>query len=96
MTAREAFSASVKEKVLPIGCKLRRVKYLNSVREQVHRAVRRRRRAMRRFRPSHMAERAIEGIGAMHAMRKGQVKRLEGGDATGQAQFVESLLGVAA
>ena len=32
----EAFAASVKEKVLPFDCKLRRVKYLNNVIEQDH------------------------------------------------------------
>lgn len=37
----EAFAASVSEKVLPPYCKLRRVKYLNNVIEQDHRAVRR-------------------------------------------------------
>jgi transposase, IS6 family len=42
----EAFATSVKEKVLPSDCKLRRVKYLNNVIEQDHRAVRRRWRAM--------------------------------------------------
>src|SRR5436305_7631135 len=59
----EAFAASVKEKVLPQDCKLRRVKYLNDIIEQDHRAIRRRRRrAMYCFRPFHTAERAIEGI----------------------------------
>jgi len=29
-------------------------------------------------------------------MRQGQVRRLEGGDATGQSKFVESLFGIAA
>jgi hypothetical protein len=43
-----------------------------------------------------MAERAIEGIEAMHMMRKGQVKRLDGRDAVGQAKFVASLFGVTA
>ncbi len=42
----EAFAASVAEKILPRDCKLRRVKYLNNVIEQDHRAVRRRWRAM--------------------------------------------------
>jgi hypothetical protein len=32
----------------------------------------------------------------MHMMRKGQVKRLDGRDTSGQAKFVESLFGVAA
>jgi len=44
----------------------------------------------------HTAERTIEGIEAMHVMRKGQVKRLDSRDAAGQAKFVASLFGVAA
>ena len=92
----EAFAASVKEKVLPIDCKLRRVKYFNNVIEQDHRAVRRRWRAMQCFRSFHTAERTIEGVEAAHMMRKGQVKRLDGREAAGQARFVESLFGVAA
>jgi transposase-like protein len=46
----EAFAASVKEKVLPHDCKLRRVKYLNNIIEQDHRAIRRRWRVMQCFR----------------------------------------------
>jgi transposase-like protein len=57
----EAFAASVKDKSLPIDCGLRRVKCLNNVIEQGHRAIRRRWRAMQRFRPFHTAERRIEG-----------------------------------
>ena len=92
----EVSAASVKEKVLPADCKLRRVKYLNNVIEQDHRAVRRRWRVMQCFRSFHTAERAIEGVGAMHVIRKGQVKRLDGRDAIGQAKFADSLFGVAA
>jgi transposase-like protein len=92
----EAFSASVEEKVLPPDCKLRRVRYLNNVIEQGHRFIRRRWRAMQCFRTFHTAERTIEGIEAAHMMRKGQVKRLGGRDAMGQAQFVAGLFGVAA
>jgi transposase-like protein len=92
----EAFAASVKEKVLPRDCKLRRVKYLNNVIEQDHRAIRRRWRAMQCFRSFHTAERTLEGVEAAHMVKKGQVKRLDGRDAAGQAKFVESLFGVAA
>lgn len=92
----EAFAASVKDKVLPIDCKLRRIKYLNNVIEQDHRAIRSRWRAMQCFRSFHTAERTIEGIEAAHMMRNGQVKRLDGGDAAGQAKFVADLFGVAA
>lgn len=49
----EAFATSVKEKVLPSDRKLRRVKYLNNVVEQDHRAIRRRWRAMQCSRSFH-------------------------------------------
>lgn len=42
----EAFAASVKEKILPHDCKLWRVKDLNNIIEQDHRAIRRWWRAM--------------------------------------------------
>ncbi len=92
----QAFAASVREKVLPADCKLRRVKYLNNVIEQDHRFVRRRWRAMQCFRSFHTAERTIEGVEAVHMMRKGQVKRLDGKDKIGQARFVETLFVVTA
>jgi transposase-like protein len=92
----EAFAASIKEKVLPFDCKLRRVKYLNNVIEQDHRAIRKRWRAAQCFRSFHTAERAIEGIEAMHMMRKGQVKRIDGRDVIEQVKFVKSLFGIAA
>jgi transposase-like protein len=92
----EAFTASVKEKILPHDCKLRRVKYLNNVIEQDHRFIRRRWRAMQCFRSFHTAERTLEGIEAVNMMRKGQVNRLAGSDARGQAKFVASLFQIAA
>lgn len=67
----EASASSVKEKVLPLDCKLRRVKYLNNVIEQDHRAIRRRWRAAQSFRTFHTAERTLEGFESMHMMRKG-------------------------
>lgn len=51
--------------------KERRVKYLNNVIEQDHRAIRRRWRATQCFRSFRTSERAIEGIEALHMMRKG-------------------------
>jgi IS6 family transposase len=92
----EAFTTSQEEKVLPKDCKLRRTKYLTNIVEQDHRFIRRRWRAMQCFRSFHTAERTIEGVEAMHMMRKGQVKRLDRNDAIGQAKFVESLFRLAA
>ncbi len=91
-----AFSASQQEGILPLDCKLRRTKYLTNIVEQDHRFVRRRWRSMQCFRTFHTAERTLEGIESMHMLRKGQVKRLDGRDAAGQAKFIEGLFGIAA
>ena len=92
----EAFSASQEERVVPKDCKLRRVKYLNNVIEQDHRFVKKKARASQCFKRFHTAERTLEGIEAMNMIRKGQVKRLAGSDARGQATFVASLFQIAA
>jgi IS6 family transposase len=92
----EAFSTSQEERVVPLDCELRRVKYLNNVIEQDHRFVKKKAQASQCFKSFHTAERTLEGIEAMNMMRKGQVKRLAGSDAMGQAKFVASLFGVAA
>ncbi len=81
---------------LPQKTEVRTSKYLHNLIEQDHRAIRRRWRAMQCFRSFHTAERTQEGIKALHMMRKGQVKRLNGRDSVGQAKFVKSLFGVAA
>jgi IS6 family transposase len=92
----ETFTTSQVEKILPKGCTLRRVKYLNNVIEQDHRFIKKKVRATQCFKSFHTAERTLEGIEAMNLMRKGQVKRLSGNDAMGQAKFVASLFQIAA
>ena len=92
----DAFTASQQEKVIPPDCKLRRVKYLNLHLEQDHRFVKKRVRAAQCFRSFGTAQRTLDGIEALHMMRKGQVKRISGDDASGQAWFVRSLFAVAA
>ena len=92
----EAYSTSQEERIVPKDCKLRRVKYLNNEIEQAHRFIKKKVRASQCFKRFHTAERTLEGIEAVNMMRKGQVKRLAGGDAKGQAKFVETLFGVAA
>lgn len=92
----EAFTASPEEKVLPKDCKWRQTKYLTNIVEQDHRCIRRRWRACQCFRLFHTAERTLEGIEALHMIRKGQVKRPDSRDVMGQAKFVESLFRVAA
>lgn len=51
---------------------------------------------MQCLRSFHTAERTLEGVEAMHMLRKGQVKRLDGREAAGQAEFIENLFGIAA
>ncbi len=92
----DAFTSSQEEKILPRDCTLRRVKYLNNVIEQDHRFVKKKVRASQCFKSFHTAERMLEGIEAVNMMRKGQVKKLAGSDARGQAKFVESLFWIAA
>jgi transposase-like protein len=84
----EAFAVSVKERVLPPDCKLRRVKYPNNIIEQDHRFIKKKVRASQCFKSFHTAERTLEGIESINMIRKGQVKRLAGSDARGQATFV--------
>jgi transposase-like protein len=71
----DSFIVSQEEKVLPNDCNLRRTKYLTNIVEQDHRFIRRRWRAMQCFRSFHAAERALEGVEAMHMIRKGQEVR---------------------
>src|SRR5689334_2185226 len=92
----EAFTTSQAEKLLQKDCRLRRTKYLTNIVEHDHRFIRRRWRTMQCFRSFHTAERTLEGVEAMHMMRKGQVKRLDRNDAVGQAKFIESLFQIAA
>jgi transposase-like protein len=71
------------------------VKYLNNVIEQDHRFIKKKVRASQCLKHFHTAERTLEGIEAINMLRKGQVKRLTGSDAQGQAKFVASLLQIA-
>jgi len=75
---------------------LRRVKYLNNIIEQDHRFIKKKVRASQCFKSFHTAERTLEVVEAMNMIRKGQVKRLDGNDAMGQAKFIASLFQIAA
>ena len=92
----KAFSTSQAERIAPKDCKLRRVKYLNNVIEQDHRFIKKKVCSSQCFKRFHTAERTLEGIEAVNMIRKGQVKRLAGSDAQGQAKFVASLFGIPA
>lgn len=87
----EAFTSSQNERVLPHDCKLRRVKYLNSIIEQDHRFIKKKVRSSQCFKRFHTGERTLEGIEAMNMVRKDQVKRVSGSDAIAQTKFDLSL-----
>ena len=89
----KAFRNNFKSEKIFIRCG---VKYLDNVIEQDHRFVKKKVRASQCFKSFHTAERTLEGIEAVNTIRKGQVKRLSGSDALGQAKFVASLFQVAA
>ncbi len=93
----DAFHESVKEKVLPKDCQLRRVKYLNNITLTGSSLDQKESQSVTSVcRSFHTAAADVRGIEAVNLMRKGQVKRLDGKDAQGQAKFVESLFQVAA
>jgi IS6 family transposase len=75
-------------------CRCRRVRFLNNVVEQDHRAIKRRVRASQGFRAFHSAWRTIQGIETINMIRKGQVRWIAKGDISGQVAFVAGLFGV--
>jgi transposase-like protein len=64
--------------------------------EQDHRFIKKKVRAAQCFKSFHTAERTLEGNEAVNMMWEGQVKRLSGNDAQGQAKFVLNLFQLAA
>jgi transposase-like protein len=69
---------------------------LNNVIEQDHRFIKKRATASLGFRSAEGACRTIEGYEAMHAIRKGQVRRVAKDDPVNQRQFIDTIFGLAA
>ncbi|PYS89552.1 MAG: hypothetical protein DMF64_17445 [Acidobacteria bacterium] len=63
---------------------------------QDHRFIKKRMRACLGYRSFNTAERTLQGVEAVNMIRKGQIKRLDGSDAMGQAKFIASLFQIAA
>ena len=70
--------------------------YVNNILEQDHRAIKRRVKTKQGFREFHAARRTIRGYEAMHMIRKGQARRVNGSDVRQQIQFINKLFQVAA
>jgi transposase-like protein len=69
-------------------------RYLSSIVEQDHRAIKRRVRASQEFRSFESAWRTIQGIETVNMIRKGQVRSLPKDDILGHALFIAALFGV--
>jgi transposase-like protein len=71
---RKKAALKVALRVVPKGCKIRCVKCLNNMIEQVHRFVKKKVRASQCLKSFHTAKRTLEGIEAVNMVRKGPVK----------------------
>jgi IS6 family transposase len=85
-----------KERVLPLRVRLRQCKFLNNVIEQDHRVSKKRTWLAKDYKTFHSARRTLEGIEAMHMIRKGRVRWVAKRDVLAEARFVTKLFGVAA
>ena len=72
---------------------VRQVKYLNSIVEQDHRAIKRVTRAMLNFKSFRSANSVLAGIELMHMIRNGQFA-IDGGDAMSSADQFSVLAGM--
>ena len=91
-----AVEALKAEGSIPNRVALRQCKYLNNVIEQDHRTVKKRVWLAKGYGSFQSAWRTLQGIEAMHMIRKGRVRWLAKGDAVGQALFIAELFGLAA
>lgn len=93
-----AYPAAVKELqaegVLSHCCQLRQCKFLNNIVEQDHRTWKRRVRLAMGYGSFRTAWRTIQGIEAMHLIRKGRVRRVPQGDVAAQVRFIHKVFGL--
>ena len=69
--------------------------YLNNVVEQDHRVSKKRVWLARGYQSFSTAWRTLQGIEAVHMIRKGRAKWVSKGDPLAQLQFIDSLFGLA-
>ena len=90
-----AVGALKKEGVLSRRVRLRQCKYLNNVVEQDHRTVKKRTWLAKGYGSFLTAWRTLQGIEAVHMIRKGRVRWVAKDDAPAQAIFIAELFGIA-
>ncbi len=76
-------------------CQVRQCKYLNNILEQDHRTVKQRTRLAMGYGSFRSAWRTLQGIEAVHMIRKGRVRWVGKSDIAGQAKFIDKLFGIA-
>ncbi len=89
-----AFEEIKDEGLIPKGCKLRQIKYLNNIVEQDHRFIKRLVNPGMGFGSFWTAKNTLAGFEAMNMIRKGQVRGVPKGDILGQANFVSNVFGL--
>jgi transposase, IS6 family len=82
--------------VLPRRVRLRQCKYLNNIIEQDHRTVKKQTWLAKGYGSFPTAWRTLQGIEAVHMIRKGRVRWVAKGDGIAQAHFIAELFGIAA
>ena len=91
----KAFNELKGEGLIPEGCELRQVKYLNNLIEQDHRFMKRLTKPGMGFFSFETAWRTLQGFEAMNMIRKGQLQGVAKGDVKGQVTVIAKLFGVA-
>ena len=82
--------------VLPEGCELRQVTFLNNLVEQDHRFLKRLIKPGLGFFSPETAWRTLQGYEIMHMIRKGQIRGVEKGDIIGLVACIDNLFLAAA
>ncbi|MGE7873923.1 IS6 family transposase [Bacillus paramycoides] len=84
-----------KEKRIPIGTKIRGIKYLNNIVEQDHRFIKKRIRSMLGFKSYKTSASILSGVEAMHMVKKEQID-LQEQSVQNQNVFINQLFGLTA
>ena len=89
-----AFRELQAEGFLSRRCRLRPCKFLNNIVEQDHRTLKRRVKLALGYGSFRTAGRTLQGIEAMHMIRKGRVRRVSKDNVTAQVRFLHQLFGL--
>jgi transposase-like protein len=84
-----------KEKRIPIGTKIRRIKYFNNIVEQDHRFIKKRIRPMLGFKSYKTSASILSGVEAIHMVKKEQID-LQDQSVQNQNIFINQLFGLTA